>query len=341
MIAGLFVTFGLIGAVSLAAVLATLLGLVDPLFKKVARSRLETLETSASPMDSMGANWPLPARLARSFGMLTGRTSSDEDLMVRLLRAGLPYRSPAHYYSRQVTNALLFAAFGLVNASAVGLLLDLPIVVILGAALGLGLWGAGQPAAEVRARILKRSKAMTVDMTYQLPRLILLLDAFGTIQEAISGYLSTAERANLSEAERREMEEGRDQYTSYLAMQLGITLRGMGGNLFAELLQAISVELTRSVRPETIAGHMRLAYPPGVELNNFLDILTAGLSGGMPMKERLVELSHQLRIDLRARQREMTQAANQVVILAAAAELLPIFFVVGAPVLFMAFQMFR
>lgn len=336
MMANLYITFVLLGAASLAVILAALLGLADPLFGRLRHSRLEALETpDAAPA------WPLAARLARSLGFLSRTAASDDDLNVRLLQAGRPYRSPAHYYSRQVTSALLFAAFGLVNAAAVGLLLGLPLPVMLAAALAAGLLGAAQPAAEVRARIKKRSKNLTLDMTYQLPRLILLLDAYGTVQEAIGGYLATAEKTPLAEDERRELEEGTRRETDYLALKLGISLKGMGGNLFAELLQAISAGLTASKRPEEIATHLRQAYPAGVELNNFLDILVAGLSGGLPMKARLGELAHQLRLDLRARQREAAQAANQVVILAAAAELLPIFFVVGAPVLWMAFQMFR
>ena len=124
-------------------------------------------------------------------------------------------------------------------------------------------------------------------------------------------------------------------------MDLAIALNGMGGNLFAELLNRVAAELTRSVRPDEIAAHMRLLFPPAVELGYFLDILVGGIDGSLPMKERLEELSHELRIDLRARQREAAQSANQVVILAAAAELLPIFAVVGAPVVFLAFRLFQ
>jgi hypothetical protein len=261
--------------------------------------------------------------------------------MVRLFQAGLPYYSPAHYYSRQVASALLFAAFALVNTAALAQVFHLPAVMILAVTFLLGLWGAAQPAAEVRSKTKRRAKDLVLDMTYQLPRLILLLEAYGSAQEAIREYLATAARMEKPEKEREEARRQAQTLSKEFALELGTALAGMGGNLFAELLNRIAGELTRGVRPEAIAIHLRQVFPPGIELDHFLQILIGGMEGNLPMKERLAELSHQLRVDLRARQREAAQAANQVVIVAAAAELLPIFAVVGAPVVFLAFRMFQ
>jgi hypothetical protein len=335
MVESLYITFVITAGVSLAVSLAAGLGFANPLFARIRRSKLENLE---GPQPE--ADWPLAARLARSLGLLTRSAPPDDDLMTRLLQAGLPYYSPAHYYSRQVTSALLFAAFGLVNAAALGLALRLPLWVIAAAALVCGLFGAAQPEAEVRARLKRRSRELALDMTYQLPRLVLLLEALGSLQEAMSAYLATAQAPGTPEKVRREAEAQARQMSDRLAMDLGIALNGMGGNLFAELLNHIASELARSVKMDDVALHMRRLYPPSLELDNFLDILAAGLAGGLPMKERLGELSQQLRLDLRARQREAAQAANQVVIITAAAELLPIFAVVSAPVLYLAFQLF-
>jgi hypothetical protein len=335
MIESLYITFVITAGVSLAVTLAAGLGLADPLLARLRRSKLENLEGL-----EQDADWPLAARLARSLGLLTKSALPEDELMTRLLQSGLPYYSPAHYYSRQVTSALLFAAFGLVNAAALGLALRQPLWLVAAAALGCGLWGAAQPGAEVRARLRRRGRELALDMTYQLPRLVLLLEALGSLQEAMAGYLETAQAPGTSEKVRREAEVQARLMSDRLAMDLGIALNGMGGNLFAELLNRIASQLARSVRPEDVAAQMRQLYPPSLELDNFLDILSAGLSGGLPMKERLAELAQQLRLDLRARQREAAQAANQVVIIAAAAELLPIFAVVSAPVLYLAFQLF-
>jgi hypothetical protein len=335
MVESLYILFVITAGLSLSVVLGTALGLADPLLSRLRRSKLESLEKP-----DREADWPLAARLACSLGLLVKRARPDDELMTRLLQAGLPYYSPAHYYSRQVTTALLFAAFGLVNAAALSLALRLPFWLAATAALICGLWGASQPGAEVRARLRRRSRELALDMTYQLPRLVLLLEALGSLQEAMSGYLETAQAPGAPEKVRREAEAQARLMSDRLVMDLGIALNGMGGNLFAELLNRIASQLARSVRPEEVVAQMRRLYPPSLELDNFLDILSTGLRGGLPMKERLAELSQQLRLDLRARQREATQAANQVVIIAAAAELLPIFAVVSAPVLYLAFQMF-
>jgi hypothetical protein len=335
----LFAVALITGALGLWIVLSSLLGLPQQVWARLRRSPLAGLEPGSGG-DDHAHNWPLPSRIARSFSRISRNAPSDEDLMIRLFQAGLPYYSPAHYYSRQVTGALLFAAIGLVNAAALSMALHLPAWSVIAAAFALGLWGASQPAAEVRAKIARRRRDLVLDMTYQLPRLVLLLQAYGSAQEAIGGYLATADRVDISEKERREAKKQARTLSAGFAIELGVAMNGMGGNLFAELLNRIAGELTRSVRPEQIADHMRTLYPPGMELNNFLDILAGGISAGLPMKERFSELAQQLRVDLRARQREAAQSANQIVILAAAAELLPIFAVVSAPVLYLAFQMF-
>jgi hypothetical protein len=333
------------GAFGLWIILLSITGLLDGLPRLIEKMRQSELDKIGEVRPGKGApenlDWPLFARLAKSFARVARNAPEGKDLMIRLLQAGLPYHSPAHYYGRQVTSALLFAAFGLVNAAAMALVFHLPAAPVIAVAFALGLWGSTQPAAEVRAKIARRRRDLTLDMIYQLPRLVLLLGAYGSIQDTIAAYRATAQDESEDLAKRQEYLAQAQRYSEEFGIVLGESLAGLGGNLFAELLNRFAGELSRNVQPPTAAERLLLVYPPSIELRHFLDILVAGIQGGLPMKERLAELSNELRVDLRARQREAAQAANQVVILAAAAELLPIFAVVGAPVLYVAFRMFQ
>ena len=333
-----------IGAFGLWLLLMSALGLVDGLpeqIEKLRKSRLGELDVKNNDRKAAGnADWPLFARLAKSFVRVARSAPEDKDLMIRLLQAGLPYQTPVHYYSRQVTNALLFAAFGLFNAAAIALVFHLPPILVIAIAFICGLWGSAQPAVEVRSKIARRRRDMTLDMTYQLPRLVLLLGAYGSIQDTITAYRAAAGDPDEALEKRQENLAKAQKYSEQFGIVLGDTLAGLAGNLFADLLNRFAGELSRNVEPPAAAQRLRLLYPSSIELNHFLDILVGGIQGGLPMKERLTELASQLRVDLRARQREAAQAANQVVILAAAAELLPIFAIVGAPVVYMAFRMF-
>ena len=66
----------------------------------------------------------------------------------------------------------------------------------------------------------------------------------------------------------------------------------------------------------------------------------AGVQQEIPMKTRLEEMQEVLRDELGLKVKEKAASAKQIVIVAAAAELLPLFMIVGAPTISMAVQMF-
>ena len=94
----------LIGALGLFLVFAALTGLLAGLVPERGESRIK----KQLGLRATGAgNWPLMARLGKSFSRIKREEyPNDDDLMDSLIRAGLPYSSPAHFYSRQILAAL-------------------------------------------------------------------------------------------------------------------------------------------------------------------------------------------------------------------------------------------
>jgi hypothetical protein len=179
-----------------------------------------------------------------------------------------------------------------------------------------------------------------VDMTYGLPRLILYLESMGEFQLAADRVLQTEEVTRLPQGEVVRRQQAARHLSEESAMLLGATFIGFGGNLFADMLNRLASYLAQSIPVEAAVGKTKRFYPNTPKLNQFLDIVTAGVAQEIPMKQRLEEMQVVLRDELRLRVKEQAAVARQVVIIAAAAELLPLFLIVGAPTVYMAVQMF-
>ena len=136
------------GGVGLWLVFMSASGGFARIFKKKANDRL-TLRSERVERRVLGEKesvLSLPLRLMRSFRRIGKvRDEGDAALMLRLMRAGLPFYSPQHYYSRQLTYTLLMAAVGLLVGTVAALLVRIPPIVVVGAAFLLGVWGSSLP----------------------------------------------------------------------------------------------------------------------------------------------------------------------------------------------------
>jgi len=331
------------GTLGLWIVLVSIVGQMDFIydrFKKVSKLQTARMITSVQEKAKNAEdNWPLPARLMKSFSSIGKvKTENNRDLMIRLIQAGLPYYSAEHYYSRMVANTILFAGAVLLNLIIISLFVKISPFIILGVAFIAGVWGAMQPASEVASKTNKRRSELILDMTYQLPRLIIMVEAKGNLTAAITTLTAESKQTTIDAKKKAEIEKVLKNKIVEFEFDLMGSLVGFGGNVFAELLNRFAMERNQNIPAEEIAERMKLYFPNSIELENFLEILVAG-SAGMPMKDRLMEMSSQMRDDLRARAREAGAKAKTYVIMASALELLPLFAIVGAPVLFMASQM--
>ena len=179
----------LIGAVGLFTLLSSLTGLLARLLPQRSESRINQ---RLGLRGASAGGWSLMARIGRSFSRMKRESyQTDDDLMDSLLRAGLPYTSPVHFYSRQILAVLIFGAFGLMLSLLLSVWVQIPPTMVLGAALLAGYWGSAQPQAEVKKRLRSRSEDLMVDMTYGLPRLILYLESMGEFQLAADRVLQT------------------------------------------------------------------------------------------------------------------------------------------------------
>ncbi len=106
------------------------------------------------------------------------------------------------------------------------------------------------------------------------------------------------------------------------------------------MLNRLASYLAQSIPVSEAIEKTKRFYPRTPKLNQFLDIVAAGVAQEIPMKQRLEDMQVVLRDELRLRVKERAAGAKQVVIIAAAAELLPLFLIVGAPTVYMAVQMF-
>jgi hypothetical protein len=283
-------------------------------------------------------------RLGRTLAGIGGKTVADEDLMDRLRRAGYPYYSPGHYYSRIIANGLIFASMGLVVGvfpAIVGW--NLPPLVVLGLAGLLGFWGTTQPAGEVRKALSVRQRDIVVDMAYELPRILVILDAYGdpvrTINEA-SLAMQPAEDAEDLEEKRAKVRKALAAESPEYREQVQQAFTGFGGNLFAEALNRFAQRLAANESPDRARAETLKHYPITPELTNFFDILVQGVTAEFEMRQQLKDTAVAMQEDLRQAMKEAAAKAKQIVILCAAAQLIPLFIVVGAPVILAAAQLF-
>lgn len=266
----------------------------------------------------------------------------NEPAAVRISRAGYPFRGLAEYYQRKFVMMLFFAAAGL----AAGLLLGMRAELTLPAAAALGCVGFFAPDSELRDRLRKRRRQMRREMAFMLDRVAFAVMAYGTFQEALARMSQMEETEDVqssASAQQSVLKPGRSEAPDERArmVALGSTVSGMGGGLFAEYLNRMASLLLGSagVQFASIRQQLGMYYPSSPELQNFLDIVEAGLHG-TPMVERLLELTDAMIVEMEQEQREAGMKATSVVVLAAGAVLVPLLLVVGGPALFLAISVF-
>lgn len=329
------------GGVGLWLVFMSASGGFARIFKKKANDRL-TLRSERVERRVLGEKesvLSLPLRLMRSFRRI-GKVRDEDDaaLMLRLMRAGLPFYSPQHYYSRQLTYTLLMAAVGLLVGTVAALLVRIPPIVVVGAAFLLGVWGSSLPGQEVQQKIKKRRGGLILDMTFQITRLRIHLDVLGQIRGAMSAVLETAPRDNpFSEFERKQIEKNWGSLSEEMAVEISMVLSGIGGNYFAELLNRFSLELSRGVAPDEAAEAMKRYFEPSFEMDSLLKAIVAGIKGE-PVKERLLTIDRRLHRQMRKMIREAGARAESAITVYSAMTILPLFIVILVPLMFIAMR---
>lgn len=332
----------LIGTVSAIGILA-IIGFLTILFDviKITPRKKKGVLTQSPDQDSEiddENNWPLMARIAKSFssvGKKEDEIDSNAELELRLQKAGFPYFSASHYYSRQLGFSIFMAGIGLLMGVAISVYaININSTTVLAIALGLAFWGSQQPKAEVENELKKRKDALVYDMTNNLRRFTTQVRARGTAVEAIHYYISGVRvEGGISQAEWDQKVSQAKSDAEELSAQMGRVLAGFGGNLFADLINRLSHDLARNVPPEEASENVKTFYPYSVEVDQFLSIVEGGLRGTLPLVERLEELSKSLKVTRRSLRRESALKTRQNVMMGSALMIFPVFIVFLAPLL--------
>jgi len=296
--------------------------------------------------DGIPEKAPLAARLAQILGEALPFPPARDPVGLQLSQAGFPYENLTAFYQQKWKMLLLFAAGGL----AVSLLLGSGPILNLLLTIGAAAVGFFVPDSEIRERINKRRKQLRREMAFMLDRVAFAIMAYGTFQEALARFNQLEEKDDTQQGSRHfrgfpgNLLPGQDPEAvrrRIRMVSIGSTVTGMGGGLFAEYLNRMASLLLGSagVQFETIRQQLSMHYPTSPELQNFLDIVEAGLHG-TPMADRMLELTDALILDLEQEQREAGMKATSVVVLAAGAVLVPLLLVVGGPAFFLAISVF-
>jgi hypothetical protein len=281
--------------------------------------------------------WSLLARLMYSLSRSTGkRQQSPEDLMTRLVRSGLRYYSPQHYYSQQMLGALLMFGVGFLFSVIAGLFTSIPFWAMAAMSLGLALYGFTLPANEVANAIKKRRLALLVDMTYSLPRLVLAIQKYGNIFAAMREYsannvpLPAEVEAEQGRIKEKELGEENAEVRQIVARAFS----GFGGHEFARLVNEIAAAMSETgADPRATIEIIRDSYPDLVEKDIFLDIILGGLGAEqVAASDRLRDFAGSLRKNHRQRIVVAGQSAGAIVSATSAMQLLPIIVIIGAPI---------
>ena len=326
----LFGVITVLGVLGIALVISGLFNLFTFLPRR-GKGALEGYGSSELAADDY-SGWPLSARIARSIFSLRRDPSTIENLEDRLRRAGYPYYSASHYYSRQLIYTFLFGAFGVVATSSLAMFgLNLSPMAVLVISFGMAVWGSAQPGGEVDKQIKERRESIVVDMTTGLPRLILHFRARNTVGPAFAAYIEMSRTGSAKSEElkrsREEAEHENIQFHDHAAQ----TLSGFGGNLFADIVNRMAVNMSGETDYDLCAERTKTWYPQTIEVERFLNIIATGTMSQFPIIERLQDLAKDLRIDYRLRQKENGAKARQLVMLTSALMLFPILLVIGGP----------
>jgi len=322
-------SFGL-GIVSLWIILGASVNLFGFLLRK------KKFEYDAeSQVDSEEENWPLFARVMKSILVAFQKEKApetNEDLQIRLQKAGFPFFSPAHFYSRQFANTFLFGAFGLLMGIGYSLTgTNVNPLVIIALSIGLAIFGSTRPKAEVESEIEKRKQDMIMDMTAAMASLIVQIKAKNAPIAAVQAIVDKQRTSESKNAEEMmQLAQTVDDEAARNAYMLGLQLQGFGGNLFADMLNRLAILLSENKPIDKAAEIVKQYYPYSLEFDQFLEIFAGGIRGELPLVERLVEFSRQLKSS-RSRQRKEQGAKAQMIVSVA-----NVFLLIPTVVLFIA-----
>ncbi len=283
---------------------------------------------------------PLAVRLAQSLteALPFGRFGlGDDPLRVQLARAGNPYDSATQFYQRKVAYMGVYAVGALVLCVLLGLPIPITLVIVVIA----GVLGLISPESVIANRIEERRDALRREMAFMLDRVAFAVMAYGTFQETLSHMSDLAqpeatgaerEGPDLSFEERTRVAQKLERESRQFKAMLGAGLVGMGGGLFAELLNRMAMLLSAGTGEgfEEVREKLERLYPISWEVSSFLDIVEAGLRGA-PMADRLFELADDMIEELAQEQREAGMRATRVVTAIAGASLIPALMLLGAP----------
>jgi hypothetical protein len=288
---------------------------------------------------------PLAVRLAQSItdALPFGRSGlGDEPLEVHLARAGNPYDSSVQFNQRKLAYMALYA----IGAVVLGVLAGLPIPLTLFAALIAGVFGLISPESVIADRIKKRRDELRREMAFMLDRVGFAVMAYGTFQETLSHMSSLMEPEpggtfKVPFEERAQVTRQFEKESRKFQAALGVGMVGMGGGLFAQLLNQLAMLLSAGTGDgfKAVREKLERLYPISSEITSFLDIVEAALRGA-PMAARLFELADDMVEELAQEQREAGMRATLVVTATAGAILIPLLLVVGGPAFSLVLDVF-
>lgn len=334
------IIFITLGATGVWIIVMVLFGGLEKLSKRQKVDAI-TLRVQQAEREAHGERveeLTLPERIAKSVSDLTQSAPGRQEtpLMTQLMRAGMPFFSPQHFYNRQVLYAIGMTVFGILAGTLFSLFFNLTPWLILMLGLALGIYGATLPGQEVRKKTIRRKEGLKIDMTFHLPRLRMGLRNIGEISLAMKDVIaSSPQEIPFSQNEQEEMRKRWDTLPQETAIELSMYLSGIGGNYFSELLTRFSTELGRGVSPEEAAEKMNRYFEPFFFMDHFLSLLVQGING-RPIAKLLADLDLHLHRDLKKTIRQKGADAETKMAFASMLALIPIFIVILVPLVVIA-----
>jgi hypothetical protein len=335
-----------LGSIGGALILSALVGGL-----RSGRGSLEAIDRSIRGTDRTAEqDWPFIARVARSFFSIFPRRESNQSLEERIRRAGYPFNSVAHFYTAQLSFTFLFGVAGLLAGLLVSLFgIDLPAPVVLTFGILMAYIGSSLPADEIKDELERRKREMVIDMTMGgLSRLNIAMMSQTSLLQAMGDYVDRQKViADLESAEGPEWEKARQRLREakgdieLAAGNAAATLKGFGGNLFADMINRLAAYLAEGAKPARAAQMVSDQYPYIDELSRFLVIVETGLETGADFVQSFEQFNLELRSNFRARQRELGQRAVTLAKLGQGLMFLPMLLLLMAPLFLQALALLR
>lgn len=261
--------------------------------------------------------------LARRASALGARVLRDDPNTVedRLRRSGWRYQSVADYYGSKILNGVLLFVVGAV----VGIVLRLPLLLVVGLAVGGGLLGLFNADIEINKVIVSRRKAIYREMAWTVDRLAMMME---------SGQAFNTSVGNMLEMQaRRAAAKKKGDLTD--AQKLQFIAKGRGG-LFMALLRDLSTGLYSGKvdKVKESIENVRASSPEIPELDTFLQLVHLNLAQGQPIVLQLRALAAAMRDQLTNEIEERRQKAEmQIVVITSAVVVPSLLLIIAGPLL--------